>query len=162
MVTLLLLIGLVFYTPTNNLTIGFLETRTGTGTTVFLGFAPTRIAHQHVSVVFNQNLSQFILGLLVHVLAVVGNDTLGNGSANGVNLSSDTSTLDTDADIEVAKLVLSNNQDGLKDLEAEGFRLNVLNGLSIDLDQTTALLGVGNGGCRLFPEKMKENEQYGQ
>jgi hypothetical protein len=135
------------------LTVRLLETRTGTTSTVLLGFAPTRVAHQHVSVVLNQDLSQFVLGLLIHVLGVVGNDTLGNSRANSVNLSGDTSTLDTDADIEVAELFLSNNQDGLEDLQAKGLGLDVLNGLTIDLDQATTLLGKSHCGRSLFPER---------
>jgi hypothetical protein len=136
-----------------------LEARTGTASTILLWLTATRIRDQQVSVVFNQNLSQFILRALVHVLGVVCNNRLGNGGTDSVDLRSDTSTLDTDADIKIGELVLSDNQNGLEDLEAEDFRLDVLNRLTIDLDETTALLCECNSSCCLFPMIKKRETQ---
>lgn len=82
---------------------------------------------------------------------MVGDDRLGNGGTNGVDLGGNSSTLDPNTDIEVRELVLSENQHRLKDLEAERLWLDVLNGLSVDLDQTTALLGECTSGGGLFP-----------
>ena len=132
-----------------------MESSTGTASSVLLGFTTTRIRYQKISVVFNQSLSQFILGALVNILGVVSNDGLGNSSSDGVDLSGDTSTLDSDADIEVGELVLSNDQDRLENLQAKSFWLNILNRLSIDLDKTPTLLGKSNGGGGLFPERAK-------
>lgn len=86
---------------------------------------------------------------------MVRHDALGNGGADGVNLGGDTTALDPDADIQVAEFVLSHDQHGFKDLQTQGFRLHVLNGLSIDLDQSSPLLGKGNCSCSLFPGKIK-------
>ena len=133
-----------------------METRTGTSSTILFGFAPTRITDEHVAVVFDQSLAQFVLGLLIHVLGVVGHDTLGNGGADGVNLGGDTSSLDADADVEVAELFLSANEDGFKDLEAHGSGLDEFDGLAIDLDQTAALLGKGHCGGILLSVSNKE------
>ena len=141
-----------------SLTVRFLEARTGTASTILLWLTAARIRDQQVSVVFNQNLSQFILGALVHVLGVVCNNRLGNGGTDSIDLRSDTSTLDTDADIKVGELVLSNNQDGLEDLEAEDLRLDVLNRLTIDLDETTTLLCECNSSCCLFPVIQKREK----
>jgi hypothetical protein len=139
-----------------SLTIRFLESSTGRSSTILLGFAPTRITDEHVTVVLHKSLSQFVLGLFIDILCVVGNHRLGNRRANGINLRSDTSTLDADANIEVAELVLSNNKNRLEDLQAESSGLDKLNGLSIDLDQTASLLGKGNCGCIFLPVYTRE------
>jgi hypothetical protein len=96
-------------------------------------------------------LFQLILGALIDILGVVGNDGLGNGSSDSVDLSSNTSTLDSDADIQIRELVLTQDQDGFKDLQTKDFGLDVLNGLSIDLDESPTLLGECNSGCCLLP-----------
>jgi len=90
---------------------------------------------------------------------VVGNDRLGDGGPDGVDLCSDTSTFDTDTDVQVGELVLSQDQDRFEDLKAHALRLDVLDRLSIDLDETPALLGKGNSGCRLFPVRCDVRRQ---
>lgn len=84
---------------------------------------------------------------------MVGNDGLGNGGADGIDLGSHTTTLYADADIEVSELVLTKDKDGLEGLEPEGLGLNELNGLAIDLDEAAALLGEGACCRRLFPKE---------
>ena len=133
------------------LTVRFLESRTGTASTILLGFTTTRIRNQKGSVVRNQSLSQLVLRAFIHVLRVVSNNGLGNSGSDGIDLSSDTSTLHSDADIQIGKLILTNNQNGLKNLQAKYLRLDVLNRLAINLDKTTALLGECNSGCCLLP-----------
>jgi len=88
---------------------------------------------------------------------VVGNDRFGNGGADGVNLSGHTTTLYTNTDIKVGELVLTKDKDRLEGLESERLGLDKLNGLSIDLDEATALLGEGTCSCRLFPIRSKKN-----
>lgn len=90
---------------------------------------------------------------------MVGNDRLGNGGTNGIDLCRDTSTLDSDTDIESREFVLSNNQDRLENLQTKDLGLDVLNWLSIDLDQSPALLSKGNSGSRLLPERNKRNKE---
>eukprot|EP00529_Nitzschia_sp_RCC80_P032464 CAMPEP_0113484520 /NCGR_PEP_ID=MMETSP0014_2-20120614/24002_1 /TAXON_ID=2857 /ORGANISM="Nitzschia sp." /LENGTH=236 /DNA_ID=CAMNT_0000378121 /DNA_START=169 /DNA_END=877 /DNA_ORIENTATION=+ /assembly_acc=CAM_ASM_000159 len=132
---------------------------TGTSSTVLLGLTPTWVTDEEGSVIFYQSLSQVILRLFINVLGVVGNDRLGDGGPDGVDLCSDTSTFDTDTDVQVGELVLSQDQDRFKDLKAHALRLDVLDGLSIDLDKTPALLGKGNSGCRLFPVRCDVKRQ---
>lgn len=67
-------------------------------------------------------------------------------------MCSETSSLNSDTNVEVGELVLSQDEDGFEGLQTEAFWLNVLNGLTIDFDETTALLGESTGGCRLFPK----------
>ena len=133
------------------LTIGFLETSACTTSTVFLWLAPTRIRYQEVTVVFKQSLTDLIFGALVDIFGMVGNDGLGNGSADSINLSRHTSTLHSDSDIKVRELVLSYNQHRLEDLQPKNLGFDVLDRLPIDLNETPALLCECNSCGGLFP-----------
>jgi hypothetical protein len=82
---------------------------------------------------------------------MVCDDRLGNGGPDSVNLGRDTTPLDPDADIQVGELVLAKDEDRLEDLQTHDLRLDVLNGLPIDLDKTPPLLGKGNSRGCLFP-----------
>ena len=136
-----------------------MEASSSTTPTILLGFTATRIGNEEVSVVFNQSLSKLVLGALVDVLCVVCDNRLGDCCTDSVNLCCDTTPLYTDTDVQTGELVLANNKDGLENLQAEGFWLNILDGLSIDLDKTPTLLGKGNSGCRLFPVRCNEVEE---
>lgn len=135
------------------LTVRLLESGTGTSSSVLLRFASTRIGNQKGAVICQQSLTKLILGRLVNILGVVRNNGLGNGGTDSVNLSGNSTTLHSDANIKIGKLFLSQKQDRLKDLEAELFRLNEFNRLPINLDQTAALLSKSNSSCGLFPKK---------
>ena len=87
---------------------------------------------------------------------MVGDDGLGDGGTDSVDLGSHTTTLDADADVKVGELLLSKDKDGLEGLESEGLGLDKLNGLTIDLDEATALLGKSASSGRLFPEVDKQ------
>lgn len=89
---------------------------------------------------------------------MVGNDGLSDSSTNGVNLSGHTTTLDTDADVQVGELVLAKDEDRLEGLEAEGLGLDELNGLPIDLNEAAALLGESAGSRRLLPVEQVRGE----
>ena len=82
---------------------------------------------------------------------MVSNDGLSDSSTNGVDLSGDSSSLDADADVEVGEFFLSEDEDGLECLQAKGFGLDELDGLTIDLDKSTSLLCESASGCGLFP-----------
>jgi len=82
---------------------------------------------------------------------VVCDNGLGNGRSDGVDLSSDTSSLYSDANIEVGELVLSDDKNRLEYLQSHDFGLDVLNRLTIDLDETPSLFGERDGGGRLLP-----------
>ena len=142
-----------FAIPSQLLTIRLLESRTSGSTTVLLWFAPTRVAHEHVSIVVHENIAQFVFGTLVDVLGVVGDDALGNGRSNGVNLTGDTTALDADSNIKIAEFVLANDKDRFKDLQAKSFWFDIFNGLTVHLDEPAALLGKGDGRSGLFPDE---------
>lgn len=82
---------------------------------------------------------------------MVCNDSLSNSSTDSINLSGDSSSLDANTDIEVGEFILSKDEDGLECLQAKGFGLDKLNGLTIDLDKSTSLLGESASGGGLFP-----------
>ena len=87
---------------------------------------------------------------------MVGDDGLGNGCSDGVDLCGDTSTLYSDANIEVGELVLSEDKNRLENLQSHDFGLDVLNRLSINLDETPSLFSERDSGGRLFPGNVKK------
>jgi hypothetical protein len=92
----------------NSLTVGLLVPGAGTGTTELLGLAPPVVGDEECAVVLDESLLELVLGVLVDVLLVVGDDGLGNGLADGVDLRGVTTTGDADADVDIGcgKLVV--------------------------------------------------------
>lgn len=100
--------------------------------------------------------------MLVNELLVVGDDGLGDGLADGVDLGDVTTTSDADTDIDTGELVEADDQKGLVDLslirtihlfcpfgvhvclrsylEAELLGLDEVKRLAVDLDEALALL----------------------
>lgn len=99
-----------------NLTVRLLVTGAGTATTELLGLGPTVIGDQESAVVLDEGLLELVLGVLIDVLLVVGNDGLGDGLTDGVDLGGVTTTGDADADVDTGELVSANDQEGLVDL----------------------------------------------
>lgn len=54
--------------------------------------------------------------MLVDVLLVVGDQGLGDGLADGVDLGGVATTSDTDTDVDVGELVKADDEEGLVDL----------------------------------------------
>jgi hypothetical protein len=54
--------------------------------------------------------------VLIDVLLVVGDDGLGDGLADGVDLGGVTTAVDADADVDAGELVGADDQEGLVDL----------------------------------------------
>lgn len=139
------------------LTVRLLAARAGTTTTELFGLAAAGIGDQESTVVRHEELLELQSRGSVVVLGVVGDEGLGDGLADGVNLRSVTTTRDTDADVDspaalavneehVRELVLADNQDGLVRLPAQGLRLDERDGLAVQADLALALLGVSD--CR--------------
>ena len=82
---------------------------------------------------------------------MVGNDGLSDGCPDSVDLSGDTSALNSDTDIKVGELVLSEDKNWFKNLQTHNLGLDILNGLAVDLDETPALFSKCNSSSRLFP-----------
>jgi hypothetical protein len=85
----------------HRLTVGFLVPGAGTGTTEFLGLAPPVVGNEECAVVLNEGLLELVLGVLIDEFLVVGDDGLGDGLTDGVDLGSVTTTGDADTDIDI-------------------------------------------------------------
>ena len=55
-------------------------------------------------------------------------------------------TLDANADVDGTEGILASDQNGLVNLETEDLRLEEVDGGAIDVNEATALLGVGDRG----------------
>ena len=64
----------------------FLDSSSGAGTTVLLGFASSRISDQKTSVVLQKSLLDLSLLGLVDVLLIVSDDSFGNGLSDSIDL----------------------------------------------------------------------------
>lgn len=148
------------------LTVGLLVPCASTRSTELLGFRATVVGDKQGAVVLHKSLLELVLGVLVNVLLVVGDDGLGDGLADGVDLRGVATTGDADTDVNTGELVSADDQDGLVDLllldflfppfpfilvdscagicvsylEAEDLRLDQREGLAVDLNKTLALL----------------------
>ena len=86
-----------------NLTVGLLVSCSGSGTSKLLGLVPPGISDQQGAVVLDKDVLDLLLALLIHVLLVVGDQGLGESLSDGVDLRHVTTSLHTDADINVGK-----------------------------------------------------------
>lgn len=104
------------------LTVGLLVAGTGTGTTELLGLRATVVGNEQGAVVLDKSLLELVLGVLVNVLLVVGDDGLGDGLADGVDLRGVATTGDANADVDTGELVSADDQEGLVDLGVKHVR----------------------------------------
>ena len=68
------------------------------------------------------------------VLLIEGEEGLSDGLADGEDLVGLTTTLNSHSDVDVFKLVASDEEDGLEGLNTEGLGLNKSEGLSVNSD----------------------------
>lgn len=98
----------------------------------------------------NKSAFEFVLGLLIDVLLIVGNKALGKSLTDGVKLGNVTTTSNSDTDVEASELVETNNEQRLENLHAEYLGLDKGDRDTVDLDEALSLLDVGDGGGRLL------------
>jgi hypothetical protein len=103
-------------------------------TSELLGLATSVIRNQQRSVVLNQRLLQQVLGVLIDKLLVVGDDGLGDGLTDSVDLGCVSTTSDPDADVDVGEFVKTNDEERLVDFESKDFGLDEIERFSVDLD----------------------------
>lgn len=77
-----------------------------------------------------------VLRVLIDVLLVVGDNRLGDGLTDGVDLGSVSTTSNPDADIDVGELVEADNEEGLVDLESQDLGLDEVERLAVHLDES--------------------------
>lgn len=90
---------------------------------------------------------------------MVSNNGLRNSGTNSIDLRSNTTTFDSDTNIEVAELVLTDDQNWFEDLQTKCLRLNILNGLAINLDKATSLFCESNSSSCFFPNIQKDEKR---
>jgi len=78
--------------------------------------------------------------VLIDELLVVGDNGLGDGLTDGVDLRCVSTASNSDADIDVGKLLETDNQEGFIDLESKDFGLDEVEGLSVNFDQALSSL----------------------
>jgi hypothetical protein len=78
--------------------------------------------------------------VLVDELLVVGDNGLGDGLTDGVDLRCVSTTSNSDADIDVGELLKTDDQEGFIDLESKDFGLDEVEGLSVNFDQALSSL----------------------
>ena len=123
-----------------------LPASTGTMTTELLWLCSPGVRNQQCPVVGNELLLELQRAVRVEVLGVVGNDCLSNRLTDSVDLGGVSTTLDADADVDGTESILASYQNRLIDLESEDLRLEEADGGAVDVEETTALLGVGDRG----------------
>lgn len=99
-----------------HLSVRLLEAGAGTLTTELLGLAAAVVGNEEGTVELDEGLLEHVLGVLIDELLVVGDQGLGDGLTDGVDLRGVTTTSDADADVDVGELVKTDNKDGLVDL----------------------------------------------
>lgn len=99
-----------------HLSVRLLEAGSGTGTTKLLGLAATVIGDEEGTVELDESLLQHVLAVLIDKLLVVGDQGLGNGLTDGIDLGGVATAGDADANVDVGELVETDNQEGLVDL----------------------------------------------
>ena len=128
-----------------------LETRSGAFTSELLGLAAARVGNKQGLVVLKKELLEFTLGGLVLVLLGVGNDTLGDGLADGQHLGVRTGAANADANVEVLELGLAEKKHGLPYLQSHRDGLHNVQRLSIDTNISFAGGDGGDGSGILLP-----------
>ena len=114
-----------------------------------LGLHPPGVGNEQCPVVGDKLFLQLHSAVRILVLGVVGNNGLGDGLTDSVNLRGVSTTLDTDTDVNDTESVLAGGKDGLVDLESEDLRLEEVEGRAVNVDEATTLLSVGNRGSGL-------------
>jgi len=88
--------------------------------------------------------------LLIDELLVVSDDSLGESLSDGVDLGDLTSSVGSDLDVKVGKLVLAEDEEGLLNLVAEEIRVDGVESESVDAETTLTRSDDGNSDSGFF------------
>jgi hypothetical protein len=88
----------------------------------YLWLCAARVGDKKGTVVCDEGGLQLVLCVLIDELLVVGDEGLGDGLTDGVDLGSVSTTGDADADVDASELVEANNQERLVKLWAKDVR----------------------------------------
>ena len=126
------------------LTVGLLEPSTSTATTELLGLAAPGIGDEEGAIVPDEDVLDLLLGLLIDVLLVEGDEGLGDALADGVDLGGLPTAADADAHVHAGEAVAAKEKDGLEGLVAKDLRLHQLDGAPVHLDQAAPPFAVSH------------------
>lgn len=93
-----------------NLTVRLLVASTGSWSSELLRLTTSRVSDEERLVVGSEDILQFSLALLIDVLVIVGNQSLGEGLTNSVDLGDMSSSTDADSDVNVLEAFLSDEK----------------------------------------------------
>lgn len=80
------------------------------------------------------------------VLLVVGEESLGDGLSDSVDLVGGTTTSDSDSHVEILEPVSTSKENGLVHLQSEGLGFEQVEGSTVDSDVAGSLGAEGNSG----------------
>merc|ERR550525_55192 len=132
------------------LTVRLLVSCSGSWTSKLLGLVSSWISDQQGTIKLDKDVLDLLLALLVNKLLIVGHQRLGQCLSDGIDLRHVPASLHTDADVDVGKSVLAKEKNRFHELELKSFGLNLLEGTSINLDQTLSSLAISNSGGSLL------------
>lgn len=135
----------------SSLPVGLLESGAGAATSELLGLTAAGICDKESAVVPDEDVLDLLLGLLVDVLLVKGDQRLGDALTDGIDPGDMTAALDADPHVDPGKTVAAEQENGLVCLVPEDLRLHELDGAAVDLDQPPAALAVSDGHRVLLP-----------
>ncbi|CAL9115851.1 unnamed protein product [Musa acuminata var. zebrina] len=137
----------------SDLTVRLLEPGACASATELLGLTSAGVGDQKGAIIADEDVLDFLLGLLVHVLLVEGNEGLGDALTDGINLGGLAAAADADADVDVHEPLPPEEEDGLEGLKAEDLRLHQFDRHAVHLDQSTTPLAVRHSHRRLLPSE---------
>jgi hypothetical protein len=132
-------------------TVRLLEPGAGTTSAELLRLAAPGVSDEEGAIVAGKDVLDLLLGGLVDVLLVVGDEPLGDGLADGVDLRRLPAAADADPHVDVLEPGPPRQQDGLEGLEAEHLRSDQLNRDAVHLDQAAPRLRVRDRDGGLLP-----------
>lgn len=129
---------------------------TGRRTAKLLWLGMASISDKQLPVVCHQNFLNFPLAGLIHILLVIGNNSLGDSLPDSVNLGCVTSSSHPHADVHIGKAVLPQKVYGFVGLLAQDLRFEQVDRAPIDLDEAAPLLAIGDScGCLLLQKSRR-------
>jgi hypothetical protein len=103
------------------------------------------VANKEEAIVLHELVLDFSLGCLVNVFLVESHNATCNSLPDCVDLGDVTSTADLYADINLGEFLLANKEDWLKNLGPHDFRLDKVEGDTVNTDHPFAHSNSCNG-----------------
>ena len=131
----------------------FLDSSSGAGTTVLLGFASSRISDQKTSVVLQKSLLDLSLLGLVDVLLIVSDDSFGNGLSDSIDLGNVSWASNSHSDVQVLESVQAQKENRFHDLDSQCSGFKDIDGGAINSEHSLACShGSDSNSVLLFAE----------